>query len=366
MARQRMTNRDEIRQHYTTQTESGAMDGYTFGNTFLLALEARLVSTSSNLDNTSILDVGCGAGFLISRMGSRSQGKVIGIDLTKACVEQANCNIKNAGLPNNSDGKRVYAFCQDIRTLRKADVATLRQETPNGKGFDFIFAITLFQHIPPNEHAKVTNQLISLLCNGGRLFLHLQGHTTSCFAHMVSTVFVTTDQAYDAQVPQPVLLPPVINVPSHGQLQPITAVAPLWPASEAQRIDQDARSFVSTLEQPIDVLATYDLAGLFAGLMPTYEDINSGQACQQLIHQLREKTGKKDLSDGELWRQFFDISGVHHQVAHAVMPRMEAWYQAQVVDANAVSGLSGGRLLQARGSHVHWATSDILLDLKRR
>jgi 2-polyprenyl-3-methyl-5-hydroxy-6-metoxy-1,4-benzoquinol methylase len=366
MARQRMTNRDEIRQHYTTQTNSGAMDSYTFGNTLLSAIEARVVSTSSNLDNASILDVGCGAGFLISRMGARSQGKVIGIDLTQACVDQANRNVQNARLPNNSNGERVRALCQDVRALRKTDMTALRRETPNGQGFDFIFAITLFQHIPQGEHAEVSNQLVRLLRHGGRLFLHLQGHSTSCFAHMVGTVFVTTDPAPDAQVQRPLLLPPVFNAPSHGQLQPITVVAPLWPASEAQRIDQDARSFASTLTQSVDVLTTYDLTGLFAGLMPTYEDVNSGQACQQLIRHLQDETGRKNLSDGDLWRQFFDIGGANHQIACAVMPRMEEWYNAQVVDARVVACLSGGRLLRALNPHVHWVTSDILLDLKRR
>jgi SAM-dependent methyltransferase len=273
MALQQMTNRDEIRQHYTTQTNSGAMDSYPFGNTLLLAVEARVVSTSSNLDKASILDVGCGAGFLITRIGARSQGKVIGIDLTQACVNQANHNIQNAELPNNSNGERVRAVCQDIRALRNTDMAALRRETPNGQGFDFIFAITLFQHIPQDEHAQVSNQLVRLLCNGGRLFLHLQGHSTSCFAYMVGTVFVTTYPAPNAQVQQPLLLPPVFNLPSHGQLQPITVVAPLWPASEAQRIDQDARSFASTLAQSVDILTTYDLARLFAGLMPTYEEL---------------------------------------------------------------------------------------------
>ena len=127
------------------------------------------MSTSSNLDNSNILDVGCGAGFLISRMGARSQGKVIGIDLTQSCVDQANRNVQNAGLPNNSNGERVRAFRQDVRALRKTDMTALRRETLNGQGFDFIFAITLFQHIPQDEHAQVSNQLVRLLRNGGRL-----------------------------------------------------------------------------------------------------------------------------------------------------------------------------------------------------
>ena len=245
-------------------------------------------------------------------------------------------------------------------------MTALCKETPNGRGFDFIFAITLFQHIPQDEHAQVSNQLIRLLRNGGRLFLHLQGHSTSCFAYMVGTVFVTTDPTPDAQVQQPLLLPPVFNTPSHGQLQPITVVAPLWPASEAQRIDQDARSFASALAQSVDVLTTYDLARLFAGLMPTYEDVNSGQAYQQLIHQLRDETGKQNLSDGDLWRQFFDLRGANHQTASTVMPKMEKWYNAQLVDAHIVARLSGGRLLRALDPYVHWVTSDILLDMKRR
>ena len=123
---------------------------------------------------------------------------------------------------------------------------------------------------------------------------------------------------------------------------------------------------MSTRTNPLDMKNWLPMDWTYDIFHKSRADLLKGQACQQLIHQLRDETGQKNLSDGDLLSQFFDIGGTYHQVSSAVMSRMVKWYNAQVVDTHFVACLSSGRLLRAFDPHVHWVTSDILLNLKRR
>lgn len=106
-----------------------------------------------NFQPTRCLDFGCGVGRLVIPLAKRFP-EVVGVDISKGMLEEANRNCEKLGLKN-------VTFVESDDELSKV----------NGK-FDFIHSFIVLQHIDPPRGEKIFKRILDILNEDGVGFLH--------------------------------------------------------------------------------------------------------------------------------------------------------------------------------------------------
>ena len=107
-----------------------------------------------NVRPTRALDFGCGVGRITLPL-ARKCGSVVGVDVSKSMLAEAEKNARDRSLANV--------------TFIKADDSLSRVSGI----FDFVHSFIVFQHIPPKRGAAIFKRLIDLLQEGGIGVLHV-------------------------------------------------------------------------------------------------------------------------------------------------------------------------------------------------
>ena len=122
---------------------------------------ARVLETTERLwgqgGRARALDFGSGVGRIVIPLARRWE-RVIGVDISRPMIAEAEKNCRDAGLGN-------------VEFVRSSDeLADLRGP------FDFIHSVIVFQHIPPARGRRIMERLVSLLAPGGVGALHFTYH----------------------------------------------------------------------------------------------------------------------------------------------------------------------------------------------
>ena len=107
--------------------------------------------TGAPFSPNTALDFGCGVGRLAGALAKRTRS-VIGCDVSPRMLEIARQNMHELQIQNVS-------FVQSLDDIE-------------GKSFDFITSLIVFQHIPVREGMRLLDTLLTLLAPGGVMALH--------------------------------------------------------------------------------------------------------------------------------------------------------------------------------------------------
>jgi len=104
-----------------------------------------VINLIKNLQNTkSLLDVGCGDGYLINKCAEFCNKKMTGIDLVKKSIDFAKAF---------SNSENVEFLVKDIKDIKEK--------------YDIVTLIEVLEHIPDNEVEEFLNLVIDKVNNGG-------------------------------------------------------------------------------------------------------------------------------------------------------------------------------------------------------
>lgn len=103
-----------------------------------------------------VLDIGCGTGGYLMKLSKRfKKGTFVGVDISKACIEEARLKAKEQGI--NGKVKFYYA---DINTW----------DVPNGL-FQVVMMNNLFHYYSPDSRENLLERVAELLDEGGSLIV---------------------------------------------------------------------------------------------------------------------------------------------------------------------------------------------------
>lgn len=143
---------EEYKQSYVAEVEQ-SIDFAGQGHDFFIRVKAdELVASCDrqlgNLEQRSVLDLGCGVG-LMSRYVGEHFGELHGVDIAPGVVERAASHFPE-GKFQLYDGKRV----------------PFEDET-----FDVAFTVCVLHHVPPEQWASLVAEMARVLKPGGLLYI---------------------------------------------------------------------------------------------------------------------------------------------------------------------------------------------------
>jgi len=130
-------------------------------------LRLQYIDRAVSLDGKLVVDVGCGGGILSEAM-ARAGARVLGIDLSQACLDVARLHALDAGI----DASRERL---DYRAVSAEDLA---REQP--AHFDAVTCMELLEHVP--DPASMLAALASLVRPGGEVIVTTLNRHPRAFA----------------------------------------------------------------------------------------------------------------------------------------------------------------------------------------
>ena len=112
-------------------------------------LFARIIAWAAEQRPKSILDIGCGVGYLISEIQKRTGAQVVGIDFSRSAIEE---------------GKSRYPSLSLVR-------GNLLEPPLRPASFDWILAINVIEHLAEEEQLRLLEAAWKLLKKDGALVL---------------------------------------------------------------------------------------------------------------------------------------------------------------------------------------------------
>ena len=104
------------------------------------------------------LDYGCGAlASGVHFIDYLETGKYTGVDISVEAVNEGIRRVENKGLANK---------IPIVKVIKSGEIQEF-----NGKKFDFVWAQSVFTHLPPDESEKIISELKSFLSTAGRFYV---------------------------------------------------------------------------------------------------------------------------------------------------------------------------------------------------
>jgi ubiquinone/menaquinone biosynthesis C-methylase UbiE len=137
----------ERNQHYFSRWAKN-YDHFIFG-WWMRYMQRKLLDSVELNDNTTVLDVGCGTGYLLLQLSSRiKKGKIVGVDISPEMLKEAQKKVK--------DGKNIKLYQSDVEELPFPD-----------KTFDYVLSAEAFHHFPDPE--KTLGEMRRVLKDNGTI-----------------------------------------------------------------------------------------------------------------------------------------------------------------------------------------------------
>jgi len=130
-------------------------------------LRLQYIDRAVSLDGKLVVDVGCGGGILSEAM-ARAGARVLGIDLSQACLDVARLHALDAGI----DASR------ERLDYRAVSAEALAREQP--AHFDAVTCMELLEHVP--DPASMLAALASLVRPGGEVIVSTLNRHPRAFA----------------------------------------------------------------------------------------------------------------------------------------------------------------------------------------
>lgn len=148
--------------HYTKEYYLASCTGYQeFIDSKGTNLEPRLemiTSKTPNINNSQILDIGCGRGELVYWSAYNGASKAIGIDYSESAISLAN-KARNSWEP----------MIRRKTEFKKMDAKKLEFKD---ESFDLVFLIEVLEHLYPEEQVAVLSEIRRILKRDGILVMH--------------------------------------------------------------------------------------------------------------------------------------------------------------------------------------------------